>query len=529
MMNRDLSDIAASVSDRDEIDWQALTETTGDAATLANLRIVDLLARTLDRLDDQSVPDRWGALEVRSRIDSGACADVLLAYDEALDREVALKLFRQSGSPDNARLQREGKLLAKVDHPNVVRVHGAAQHDGITGIWMERVVGRSLHDIVASGQRFGAGEAAVVGLDVARGLAAIHGEGIVHGDIKAANVLRDNSGNIRIADFGAGFDTKSTDPVLRISGTPLYLAPELLDGGEPSVAADIYSLGVLLYFLVTGDYPVKADNIDRLRSAHAAGKPNLRDQRPDLDDGFLRIVEWCLEDHPDNRPRSAGALAKALSDRLASAAARPRRRYALGWIAATVALLVVLSSAWIMRAPGYSLDVEYFVTGAGQQATNIGDGASVSLGDRLEIELALDTPLHVYVFSESDDGASFGLFPLPELGLGNPVGPAGAHRLPGEGWSWLVSQPAGAESIHIVASPEPLPELAAAYAALPQAAPPGDFAPRGIGKVVRAPARDGPAMAADSLLQVIAAASRDKRRESGLTHRSITLYQRDEN
>ena len=155
----------------------------------------------MQNLDDGSFPDRWGELELRSRIDSGACADVVLAYDAALDREVALKLFRQSGSAGGDRLLEEGKLLARVDHPNVVRVLGAAQHDGVTGIWMERVVGRSLHEIIASGRRFGASEASVVALDVARGLAAIHGAGIVHGDIKAANILRDHSGNIRIGRF----------------------------------------------------------------------------------------------------------------------------------------------------------------------------------------------------------------------------------------------------------------------------------------------------------------------------------------
>ena len=134
--------------------------------------------------------------------------------------------------------------------------------------------------------------------------------------------------------------------------------------------------------------------------------------------------------------------------------------------------------------------------------------------------------MHVYVFSESDDGRSFGLFPLPDLGLGNPVGAAQAQRLPGDGWSWLVSHPAVSESIHVVAAADPMPELDAAYAQLPKAVPQGDFAPRGVGKVVRAPDGESSFAAVDGLLDLVVAATREERRETGLTHRRITLYHR---
>ena len=153
---------------------------------------------------------------------------------------------------------------------------------------------------------------------------------------------------------------------------------------------DFYSLGVLMYYMVTGKYPVRADNIAELQKAHATGIASLRDQRPDLDDDFLRIVEWCLDRDPDRRPGTAGALAEALSASLAEASERSRVRPVFGWIAGTVAVLLVLAVSWVLRSPGYLLEIDYLLSGAGQPPTAITDGSSVRLGDRLEIELTLD-------------------------------------------------------------------------------------------------------------------------------------------
>ncbi|HEY5763692.1 MAG TPA: serine/threonine-protein kinase, partial [Rhodocyclaceae bacterium] len=482
-MSDALTQIAASVSDGEDIDWQSLLETTDEPATLANLKIVALLADSLKRLDEPPAPASWGGLDVRSRIDGGAYADVYKAYDAALDREVALKLYRHAEGPRSERLLAEGKLLARVDHPNVVRVHGAAQHDGVTGLWMECIDGESLQDRIIAGQTPSGREAAVTGLDIARGLAGIHAAGVIHGDIKAANVLRDDKGRIRIADFGSGFDIESAEQAIRVSGTPLYLAPEVLDGQPPSVASDIYSLGVLMFFLLSGRYPREAGSIDELRAAPADARHHLRDLRPDLDDELQRIVERCLADDPGSRPRSAGEAAEALSAYLGGAAPQRAVFDKRQWIAAAVAT-VVLISLILMRSPGYSLDVELLVSADGRPAVSVADGGVVGLGDSLQLALASDKPLYVYVFSESGSGESWGLFPLPALGLDNPVAAADARRLPGDGWSWLVSHPAATETIHLVASPSPVAELESAYAGLPPAEQSGAFASRGIGRVV---------------------------------------------
>ena len=107
---------------------------------------------------------------------------------------------------------------------------------------------------------FSAREAAQIGVDLCHALAAVHGAGLLHRDIKATNVMREGGGRIVLMDFGAGQPFSTADqPVERIVGTPLYLAPELFKGEQPSRASDIYALGVLLYHLVTGSYPVEAE------------------------------------------------------------------------------------------------------------------------------------------------------------------------------------------------------------------------------------------------------------------------------
>src|SRR4029077_11384798 len=201
---------------------------------------------------------------------------------------VALKLLATTGAPDTARvshLLNEARLLAKLRHPNVVRVYGAESTEGRVGIWMELIEGRTLEDLLASHVTFGDKEAAQIGQQLCRAMAAVHGVGVVHRDIKARNVMREDGGRIVLMDFGAGADLRRTDRGARdtLAGTPLYLAPELFDGGQPTVSADIYSLGVLLFHLVTGHYPVESQTRAGVQRAHQRHERKyLQDMRPDL-------------------------------------------------------------------------------------------------------------------------------------------------------------------------------------------------------------------------------------------------------
>jgi serine/threonine-protein kinase len=262
--------------------------------------------------------DRWGHLELIEQIGQGSFGDVYRARDTRLDRDVALKLLRKGRQTAELaeKILHEGRILARVRHRNVVTVFGVEEQDGRIGLWMEYIRGRTLEQLLRSTGSFGAREAALIGQELCRALAAVHKAGLVHRDIKAQNVMREEGGRLVLMDFGAGQDAHAAGaaPSGRLTGTPLYLAPELFRGGEATVRSDIYGLGVLLFHLVTGQYPVSASSLDDLRQAHREGRRfRLHDARPDLADDFARVVERAAHPEADRRYASAGALQEALA------------------------------------------------------------------------------------------------------------------------------------------------------------------------------------------------------------------------
>jgi Protein kinase domain len=152
-----------------------------------------------------------------------------------------------------------------------------------------------------------------VGEDVCRALAAVHAAGYVHRDVKAQNVMRDKSGKVVLMDFGTGQDASRTRPA-DLVGTPLYMAPEVLAGRPASVQSDVYAVGVLLYHLVTGQYPVEGRTEMEVIEAHRAGRRHtLLERRPDLSMPFVQVVSKALAPDPADRWKSAGALLEALA------------------------------------------------------------------------------------------------------------------------------------------------------------------------------------------------------------------------
>ena len=262
--------------------------------------------------------DHWGHLELIEQIGQGSFGNVYRARDTRLDRDVALKLLRKGRQTADLadKILHEGRILARVRHRNVVTVFGVEEQDGRIGLWMEYIRGRTLEQLLRSTGSFGAREAALIGQELCRALAAVHKAGLVHRDIKAQNVMREEGGRLVLMDFGAGqyVHAAGAAPTGRLTGTPLYLAPELLRGGEATVRSDIYGLGVLLFHLVTGQYPVTATSIDDLRQAHREGRRfRLHDARPDLADDFARVVERAAHPEASRRYASAGALQEALA------------------------------------------------------------------------------------------------------------------------------------------------------------------------------------------------------------------------
>jgi serine/threonine-protein kinase len=161
-----------------------------------------------------------------------------------------------------------------------------------------------------------AAEATLVGQDLCRALAAVHGAGLVHRDVKTANVIREVGGRIVLTDLGAG--RYQRDGQRQFAGTPCFAAPEVVEGAEATVVSDIYSIGVVLFRLVTGAYPARASRVVHMVERSDCGSSffspllSMRDLRPDLPDAFVVAVEQALARDPSERPQSDGAFLASL-------------------------------------------------------------------------------------------------------------------------------------------------------------------------------------------------------------------------
>src|SRR5262245_23920642 len=203
-------------------------------------------------------PAIWAEFQLRGELGRGGFGRVYRAWDDGLAREIALKIIKVTDPTRRADALREGKMLARVQHRNVVTVHGVREVGDEIGFVMELVRGESLADLVRRRGPMGGDEAAMLGITLCQALAAVHGAGLLHRDIKAQNVMREAGGRIVLMDFGAGREVGPDEYAdSGAIGTPLYMAPEILDGEPASHASDLYSLGVLLYFLLTQRYPVE--------------------------------------------------------------------------------------------------------------------------------------------------------------------------------------------------------------------------------------------------------------------------------
>jgi serine/threonine-protein kinase len=269
---------------------------------------------------DLGFPDlkQWGQLEIRERVGLGGFGVVYRAWDPTLEREVALKLLRARGAAadPNASIVSEARRLARLRHQNVVTVFGVAEHDGCVGMWMDFIHGQNLDRIVHEQGRMGAPEAALIGRDVCRALAAVHGAGLIHRDVKGQNVMREEGGRIVLMDFGLGQEARKVrieGGLLALTGTPQYMAPEVLTGEPATVRSDIYSLGVLLFYLVTASFPVEGRGFEDLIQAHQEGRRRLLgDLRPDLPETYVQVVARCLSPDPSQRFASVGEMLLAL-------------------------------------------------------------------------------------------------------------------------------------------------------------------------------------------------------------------------
>ncbi|HEY1595153.1 MAG TPA: serine/threonine-protein kinase [Thermoleophilaceae bacterium] len=306
------------------------------------------------------------------RLGSGGAATVFLCEDERLGRKVAVKRMHAHSPEDiQARLRREARLGASLSHPNLVSVFDTETYEEGVFIVMEYVEGETLADALVRGPLDGARTIAVL-RGVASALDNVHAQGIVHRDVKPANVLLGSDGSVKLADLGVGLATDVTRITQsgQVLGTPAYMSPEQIDGATPTAATDIYALGALAYEMLSGEKARKGST--PLEVAHRVTSeppPDLRRAWPAAPPGAAAAIKEAMSRDPGRRPASAGELVDELSRALAheptptpTAATTPldriaalgpasrRRRRVPSWVpllgllavAAAVALVLVL-------------------------------------------------------------------------------------------------------------------------------------------------------------------------------------------
>jgi serine/threonine protein kinase len=259
---------------------------------------------------------QWKQFTLLQEVGRGGFGVVYRAWDPGLSCERALKIIDMRRLPERGLDDwlREGRMLAQLRHPNVVSVHGVEVLGDEIGLCMEFVHGRTLADLVVGWGVFKPKAAVTTAIEVCDALTAVHGAGLVHRDLKASNVMREKRGRTVLMDFGAGRE-RITEPdgKSRLIGTPACMAPEVLRGQPATPASDIYSLGVLLFYLVTGKYPVPGDEFVDLCLAHdRSERRHLADYRQDLPPAFVTVVESALDPRPAFRPDSAAEFRQEL-------------------------------------------------------------------------------------------------------------------------------------------------------------------------------------------------------------------------
>jgi serine/threonine-protein kinase len=251
-----------------------------------------------------------GRYRILDRLGSGNMGSVYRAQDLSLQEHVALKFITQECSVDEScasRLVQEVRLARQVTHPNVCRVHDIGDHNGAPFISMEYVDGEDLSSLIRRIGRVHGDKAHEIGRQLCAGLQAAHEQGVLHCDLKPANVMLDGDGDVRIADFGIAAAMGGEESE-QVRGTPAYMAPELFTGAPASVATDLYSLGLVLYEVYTGEKLFEATSMTELLDQHRTVKPRLRQRVEDLDPKIEMLIGSLLDRDPSHRPSSAMAV-----------------------------------------------------------------------------------------------------------------------------------------------------------------------------------------------------------------------------
>jgi len=318
--------------------------------------------------DDELTGVELDGYRVVRPLGQGGMGRVYEGFDPRLGRRVAIKVMGGLGHPDDsalARFRREVETLAAVNHPNVAQIYSAGSYRGLPYYVMELIEGESLAGVLEAGQRLAGRRCLSYLIDAARGLEAALEQGIVHRDVKPANLMLDASGTLKVVDFGIarklGEDSSLTAP-LAVLGTPRYMAPEQILGQSVDHRADIYSLGATFYHLFAGEPPFAGDHLIVISRQHVEEPLTpLRARNPRVPPSVGAIIGRMLAKRPGDRyqdyrsliadlVRVQGGGAAPLDVTSGSRASAAGRRIHLGWIA--LAVLGVGAITLLIRGPG---------------------------------------------------------------------------------------------------------------------------------------------------------------------------------
>jgi len=301
-----------------------------------------------------------GQFTILALLGQGGMGQVFRARDSRSGREVALKVLRaRLGERSLERFRREGELTARLEHPGIVRIHSAGVADGRPYLVYELVEGgRTLADAIETLEQ----DAGLELLEqVAEALGFAHTQGVIHRDVKPANVLLDSGGRPRVADFGLAraVDLQPITHTGALLGTPYYMAPEVLTGASRSgPPADVWSLGVMLYRLLAGALPFDGANaVELMQTARRAAPRPLRARDPSISPALAAVCMRCLAARPEDRYPDASALARdlracRLGEPRAAVGARPRGGLLVGVLVAALALAAVALALAPRETPG---------------------------------------------------------------------------------------------------------------------------------------------------------------------------------
>jgi eukaryotic-like serine/threonine-protein kinase len=264
-----------------------------------------------------------GRFEIVELIGKGGMSSVFKAHDRLLDRSVAIKVLHPQFTEDEEyveRFRREARSVAQLSHPNIVTVIDRGEDSGRQYIVFEYVQGENLKQLLERTGPMSAYEALGMALQMARALSFAHGRGLIHRDVKPQNVLLNAEGQAKMTDFGIArsVDVQGVTITGTVLGTSEYIPPEQARGQQVDAQTDVYSLGVVLYELLTGSVPYDGDNFVTVALRHVNEPvPSLLEQRPDAPPRLALAVERAMAKSPDERYESMDELVEELEDCLA--------------------------------------------------------------------------------------------------------------------------------------------------------------------------------------------------------------------